>query len=321
MTSKAEQARSALEAGRAAEAIALAEAGAAQGQADALALLAGWRLVGHPLPRDLAAARRLLARAAVAGDEWATLAEIAMTANGSGGPEDWPRALALLRRAAPRLPEAAHHLALVEAMDLAADGGPARPPVTELAGRSPEVRLARGFLTPAECEHVARSAIDLLQPSAVIDEAGRRITHPVRTASAATIGPTRETLPLRAILHRVAALAEIPTAHGEPLSVLHYAPGQQYRMHVDTLPNTPNQRVATVLMFLNDAYEGGETVFEASGLAVRGRAGDALVFANTRADGTPDPLSRHAGAPVRAGAKWMATRWIRARPHDVWNPA
>lgn len=321
---EADDAHTALQAGRVAEAIALAEAGAARGDAPALALLASWRLFGRPVPRDLVLARDLLARAARAGDAWATLAEIAMTANGSGGPPDWPRALDLLRRAAGCHSEAAHHLALVEAMNLADDGAPAQPPAAEIVGRGPEVRLARGLLSPAECEHIARTAVELMEPSAVIDPQGRRIAHPIRTASAATVGPTRESLPLRAILHRIAALAGLPTAHGEPLSVLHYAPGQQYRMHMDALPGGPNQsalnqRVMTVLLFLNDAYAGGETVFEANGLSVRGRPGDALVFANVRADGSPDPLSRHAGAPVRSGAKWLATRWIRARPYDVWE--
>ena len=328
MTDHANLAQRELDTGHAAGAIAAAEAGAAKDEVASLALLAGWQLAGYPVARDLVAARGLLGRAAMVGDEWATLAQIALTANGSGGAADWASALGLLRDAAARFEEAAYHLSLIEAMDLAADGLPRNKPVPESIGDSPRVWLHRGFLGPDECAHIAGSAQDLLEPSSVFDPAsGRHVAHPIRTSSAATIGPTRESLPIRAILNRIAALAGQPTDHGEPLSVLHYAPGQQYRMHMDTLtdtairhgPGAANQRVATVLLFLNDAYEGGETVFEASGLAVRGGPGDALVFANTLANGAPDPHSRHAGAPVRAGAKWLATRWIRARPYDVWN--
>ena len=319
MSDHATLAQRELAAGNAAGAIAAAEAGAARDDPAALALLAGWRLAGHAVARDLVVARGLLRRAAAAGDEWATLAEVALTANGPGGAPDWPRALGLLRAAALRFEEAAHHLALIEAMDLTADGSPLHKPVPEPIGTGPRVLLHRAFLSADECAHIARSAQDLLEPSSVFDPAsGRHVAHPIRTSSAATIGPTRESLPIRAILNRIAALAGQPADHGEPLSVLHYAPGQQYRMHMDAIPSASNQRVATVLLFLNDAYEGGETLFEASGLAVRGRAGDALLFANTLGNGAPDPQSRHAGAPVRSGAKWLATRWIRARPYDVW---
>ena len=54
-------------------------------------------------------------------------------------------------------------------------------------------------------------------------------------------------------------------------------------------------------------------------ITVTPRGGDALLFFNTLADGRADPATRHAGLPVRSGAKWLATRWIRARPLDPWN--
>ena len=101
---------------------------------------------------------------------------------------------------------------------------------------------------------------------------------------------------------------------------MHYAPGQQYREHLDTLPGKVNQRIATVILYLNEGYTGGETAFSDSGISFKGRAGDALFFRNVRPDGSPDPASRHAGRPVIQGAKWVATRWLRAGPFDVWNP-
>lgn len=271
--------------------------------------------------RDLAAARTLLARASAAGNPDATLIEVALTANGSGGAPDWQRAVGLLRDAATRHGgAAAEDLALIEAMALDEAGGPRglRPP--QALSQVPTVRLWRGFLTPAECAHIARSASDILAPSMVADpRTGQLIEHPIRTSSAAQIGPTRESLPVQAILKRIAAATGTQVAQGEPLTVLHYAPGQEYRAHMDALPHTANQRVETVLLYLNEGYVGGETRFEASGLTVAGRGGDALWFANTLPDGSPDPASRHSGLPVRQGTKWLATRWIRARPFDVWK--
>lgn len=271
--------------------------------------------------RDLATSRVVLARAA-ASDAQAALMEVALTANGSGGVADWSRALDLLRRAAKRFGGTARdHLALIEAMGIDESGGPVALPSVEQLSTTPDVRRWSGLLTPAECAHVAQSVADILEPSQVAHpQTGELIAHPVRTSSAAQIGPTRESLPVQAILHRIAAISGTAVSQGESLTVLHYAPGQEYRPHLDALPRTDNQRVATVLIYLNQGYEGGETRFDASGLTVAGRGGDAIVFTNTLgATHTADPASRHTGLPVRRGAKWLATRWIRARPFDVWE--
>ena len=314
-----DQAQQKLNVGEVDAAIRIAEAAARSGDAEALALLATWRLIGHPLARDLALARSLLAQAAAARHGWAALALIALTANGSGAPPDWKSALTLLQKVAEWDAEAAEHLRLVQAMDIDADGYPTRPAKTEIVSQTPSARCFRAFLTPDECAHIARAGQDLLEPSVVVDpQSGRLMPHPIRTSAGATLGPTRESLPIQAIQRRIAAAAQIPVAQGEPISLLHYAPGQQYRLHVDTLPEPCNQRVATCILYLNDGYAGGETYFEESVTRFRGRIGDALFFLNVDAAGRPDAKSRHAGLPVVKGTKWIATRWLRAAAFDPW---
>jgi prolyl 4-hydroxylase len=101
---------------------------------------------------------------------------------------------------------------------------------------------------------------------------------------------------------------------GEPLQLLRYRAGGEYRAHMDALPPAePNQRILTVLVYLTDDYDGGETSFPRTGLAFRGRTGDALLFRNVAADGSPDQLALHAGMPVTRGEKLIASRWIRER--------
>jgi prolyl 4-hydroxylase len=284
--------------------------------------LATWKLIGHPLPRDLPAARNLLKAAVRAGHVDAALMDVALTANGSGGPEDWGTARALLQEAARTDPLARPQLELVQGMQLDQAGRPLQAPVGEPLSDRPAVQLFRGLLTAAECLHLAQAAEPVMEPALVADpRTGRLIPHPIRTSDAGLIGPTREDLAIRAINHRIAAASGTETAQGEALVVLRYAPGQQYRPHLDSLPNAANQRVLTMLIYLNDGYAGGETAFVETGLKVRGRMGDAILFRNALGDGRPDPASRHAGLPVGSGHKWLATRWIRARPFDVWNPA
>lgn len=309
-----------LAAGRIDDAVAALEAVGRAGNARAWLRLAVLRLTGDPVPRDLPAARAALTQARDRGDPDAALMEVALTANGTGGARDWRGAVELLTRAAQRDRLAAAHLEMLRAMDLDPDGLPRRLPELERLSTSPRVALARGFLTPAEARHIAEAAAGLLEPSTVVDPAsGRMIAHPIRTSRSAAIGPTRETLPIQAILARVALLSGTDVTQGEPLTLLEYQPGQQYRPHHDALPGLTNQRIATVLLYLNQGYGGGETRFVRSGLTVAGRGGDALLFGNTLPDGRPDPSAEHAGLPVTAGQKLLATRWIRAQPVDPWT--
>ena len=122
--------------------------------------------------------------------------------------------------------------------------------------------------------------------------------------------------------HRaVAGAAGLPDAQGEFLSVMRYRPGEQYRPHFDIVPPGPDldrngQRIKTALLYLNDGYEGGETEFLTTGLKVKGRPGDVLVFSNVLSGNRGDPASRHAGLPVVSGEKWLASKWFRERNYD-----
>jgi prolyl 4-hydroxylase len=225
-----------------------------------------------------------------------------------------------LGAAAQRDRIAADHLALLTAMDLDADGLPRQLPDLRPLSSAPRIGLAHDFLTPSERRHIIQAAANLLEPSIVVDpRTGRQVPHPVRTARSAAIGPTRETLPIQAILKRIAILSGTQVTQGEPLTLLAYAPGEEYRPHHDALPGAQNQRIATVLLYLNEAYRGGATRFTRSGLTIEGRGGDALVFGNTLPDGRPDPAAEHAGLPVIEGQKLLATRWIRSAPIDPWT--
>ncbi|RMB34277.1 prolyl 4-hydroxylase [Sphingomonas sp. PP-F2F-G114-C0414] len=306
--------------GHAREAVDLILEASASGHADALFRNAMWKLAGEPIARDLPGARALLRRASTQGNADATLVEIALTANGSGAPNDWPGALALLESIADHHTVAAEHRALLRRMTLTIDGGPAHIPTAEKIGKHPCVQYIPRLFTQEECLHVAYSAADLLEPAMVADpRTGASIPNAVRTSDSAVIGPTRETLVIQALNRRVAAVSNTDWRQGEALSVLRYRPGQQFRPHIDALPATRNQRIRTVLIYLNDGFSGGATYFVHNALRVTPRMGDAIIFDNVRADGSIDPTTRHAGEPVTNGVKWLATRWIRARPFSVWN--
>jgi hypothetical protein len=122
---------------------------------------------------------------------------------------------------------------------------------------------------------------------------------------------------------RISAATRLPVPIFEPTQVLHYAVGERFKPHHDFLDiNVPGfadhirrfgQRIATVLVYLNGDYQGGETVFPKIGLSYRGRTGDALFFTNVDRSGHGDPLTMHAGTPPTSGEKWVFSQWIRDR--------
>jgi prolyl 4-hydroxylase len=285
----------------------------------ALFMLATWHLIGDPVPRDLPRARALLRRAVEIGHVDAALMEIALTANGSGAEADWPSALKRLDLATTNDPVAAEHRSLLSAMSLDENGFPTLLPQPELISENPKVECFPSLFSSAECAHIATAARELLEPTVVIDpKTGKKIPHPIRTSFGATLGPTREDLVIAALNRRLSAISNTDLRQGEPLSVLCYTLGQEYRPHYDWITGAANQRIKTIIVYLNEGYAGGETEFLANGVKVSGRAGDAIMFDNVTASGAIAQNSQHAGRPVTKGTKWIVTRWIREAAFDVW---
>jgi len=303
--------------GREQEAIRLVEQAAEAGDADAQHEVAQWRLFGIYGPRDHQATLRLLASARAKGHVPATRLEAVLVGNGSIAPADPARARKLLEQVADRDAEARAQLALLDAM----------PPLEaveqldrEHLSADPPVTLVRNFLSPAECSYLTARASPQLQPSFVIDpRSGGRIPHPVRTSSGMNFGPIDEDLVIHALNRRIAAASGTAVENGELLQILRYDPGQEYRPHLDAVAGLGNQREWTLLVWLNDDYQGGETCFPELGITAKGKAGDALVFRNAGRDGDPDMRMRHAGAPVTSGTKWLASRWIRRSTFSPWE--
>jgi prolyl 4-hydroxylase len=292
---------------------------AGTGDAETLFAVANWRLFGLHGPRDLAQAHRLLEQSADCGHIEAVRLRATLIGNGTGCPSDPDTAAGILAGIRARDAYAELQLGFAEKMRPDAEIGAL--PVERLS-ESPSIRAVRGFLSPEECGYVITLASPHLQPSFVIDpQSGRRIPHPVRTSSGMSFGPTQEDHVIHKINRRIARVTRTRVSWGEPLHILSYAPGQEYRPHVDSLPGVTNQRHWTVLIYLNAGYSGGETRFDAAGVQFAGHAGDALIFRNVDEEGRPDLASRHAGLPVTTGTKWLATRWIRQRDYHPWAAA
>jgi prolyl 4-hydroxylase len=313
-SNRIEQAYQLIDQHRPDEAVVLLEEGGRQGEPDCWVELAAWYLGGQIVPRDLAQCRECFRLAGALGHRRARSIYISLLANGTGGRADWTGALELLRGMAADDEASASQITLIGNMDIDREGLPASIGPPDLLSQAPYVAMFRNLLTSDECNFLIGQAAPSFQPSVIVDPAsGQMRPHPVRTSENAMFPWIDENPAIHAINQRLAAASGTPAANGEPLQILRYSPGQEYRPHHDALPHTDNQRILTMLVYLNDSYEGGETAFLKTGLTVKGAIGDAILFRNSDPQGQPDPDALHAGLPVTAGQKLIASRWIHEK--------
>jgi prolyl 4-hydroxylase len=188
--------------------------------------------------------------------------------------------------------------------------------------QSPVAVTLECVLSSEECEQLVLLAQPRLQRSTVVDgRTGADIAVDRRGSEGMFFRPGENPFIAR-LDERLSALMNWPVQNGEGLQVLHYGPGGQYPPHFDFL--TPSnhasaqslarsgQRVSTLIVYLNDVIEGGETVFPEAGLSVVPRRGNGLYFEYTNSRMQVDPRSAHGGAPVVRGEKWIVTKWMRS---------
>ena len=252
--------------------------------------------------------------------------EATLEAVGAGRPQNWTKALALLRSAAEQGSSSARSQLHVLQLDGDAGAGEvqallAHPPVVRLS-EEPRIRSIGGFASPGECAWLKQRG--KLTAARVFDPAtGQPTTDPRRNNSTAELELQDLDVVTQVIRARIAAATQLPLPVFEPPQVMRYSPGEEFRPHYDWLDTgtaeagQAGQRIATFLIYLNEDFEDGETDFPRVGLRHRGRTGDAMFFANIDRAGAVDPLTLHAGRPPRGGDKWIFSQWIRDRSPSI----
>jgi prolyl 4-hydroxylase len=191
---------------------------------------------------------------------------------------------------------------------------------------APRIFTVEKFLPLAVCDWLKRSAKKRLRPSKTYDEGtGKTIMNPLRTSSVFEVAMMEPDIVQQLVNLRIAQAVDIPRDHQEGSNILRYSRAQQYRAHYDViLPGSDaemfareliaiGQRVVTVLIYLNDGYDGGETHFPHLGFTFKGKPGDALIFWNLSAAGEIERNALHAGMPVGRGEKWLLSKWVRQK--------
>ena len=289
------------------------------GNPTAALCLAQWRLTGHLIRRDLAEARRFYGLAAKSLEE-ARQPYIALLANGAGGCDRaWRQALNELQN--EKIDEASVQIALLNRMNIDGAGNPTDTFAPEIPQSVPHISVFRSFLTAAESKYLRSVARPRLQRATVVHPTTGLLIHdPIRKSSSTAFSFVEETPVIHAINRRIGAATGTQYEQGEPLQVLSYGEGDEYKLHSDAMANVANQRLSTFLIYLNEDYSGGATEFPNLDFQFKGGIGDAIWFENADKPGRPLSATNHLGGKVTSGKKVIASKWIRAKQLDISGP-
>lgn len=296
-------------------------------------------LAGNTLSLDWERAVGLIDAAAAAGHADAIERRALLECRGVGRAPNWESALDSLAIAAERGSQSAARQLILLADDRCVSSASTEPltgdwaeirarislarrlGVTAGPGRilsaSPIVHAVSDFASTAECQWLIALAAPRLERAGVYNNPTG--VDPGRTNEFALLNFANADAIVEVIRHRIANLIRAPITCLENSQVLHYGIGQEFVLHCDFLdPQTlrdeiarNGQRVATVLIYLNESFEGGQTSFPRLQIDHRGGTGDALVFGSVDSAGRPDPRSQHAGCPPTSGEKWVFSQWVR----------
>ena len=113
----------------------------------------------------------------------------------------------------------------------------------------------------------------------------------------------------------------LPIENQETPVILNYKIGEEYKAHWDyfrkdnqywnSVLDGGGQRLYSILIYLNDVEEGGETEYPQLDLKVKPELGTMLIHKNVEDDGTPIESSFHGALPPISGEKWALVCWVR----------
>lgn len=174
------------------------------------------------------------------------------------------------------------------------------------------------FLTDEECGKIIEMSNNKLFPSKIYSSNEDVYVENSRQSEQCWLKD--ENPIIKSISDRVKDYTKTHNNYHEDLQVVNYYKGGFFSPHYDAcdgdskycerMDNNNGARLLTVLFYLNDDFEGGETVFPNINKIVKPKKGKAVIFKNVDDNGVIIRQALHGGEPVRSGNKWIANKWI-----------
>ena len=174
------------------------------------------------------------------------------------------------------------------------------------------------ILSPAECDRLIKySESQKMVKSEVVDKGGgssHRLDTNTRNSKTLWIKDKEHELAMK-MANTANKWTNHPISHQEDLQVVRYEEGGKFEDHYDTqYGSTTESRCATLLVYLNDNYDGGGTTFPEIGLTILPKKGKGILFWTLDDKNKIIPLAKHRGEKVFRGNKWICTKWTHIKP-------
>lgn len=193
------------------------------------------------------------------------------------------------------------------------------PGVQRTPNRLVDIFTRRDFLDDVECQLLIDKIDRERRPSTLLAPTDDK---EFRTSDSCDFD--RQEPEVDAIERKIDEFVGIPHRRGETIQGQRYAVGQQFKPHHDWFyidqkywpeeSKRGGQRVWTVMIYLNDTQIGGATRFKKIGKMFKAERGKLLCWSNLDHAGEPNVWTLHQGMKVRAGVKYIITKWYREQP-------
>ena len=184
------------------------------------------------------------------------------------------------------------------------------------------------FISYEECDKIIEMSKSKLVPSLVYTGNKDLFITENRKSNQCWLDESTSKIPediifLKKISDKIKDYTNTHNKYHEQFQVVNYGHGGFFIPHHDAcdgnisycerMNKNNGPRYITLMIYLNDNFEGGETIFPSINKKIKPEKGKAVIFRNVNAKGNIIKQSLHGGEPVKSGEKWIFNRWIHIK--------
>jgi prolyl 4-hydroxylase len=179
--------------------------------------------------------------------------------------------------------------------------------------------LYQDFITKEEAEYILNESSNNFQDSEVI---GKGLDISIRKSKTCWLSKYDDII--QNIIKRVCNIVNYSFENSEDLQVVKYNSGGYYHEHYDSCCEESEEctdffkrggnRVVTMIIYLNDNFEGGETTFVNLNKDFKpSKYSGILFYSLDKSFEKCHKFGLHRGSPIISGEKYIANIWIREK--------